>query len=478
VRESYHFLAMQEVPSKPPRVGIYVRISDDRDGLQTATARQLADCRSFCSRQGWDMLDVFEDVDISAYSARARRPEFERMLEMLRAGAMDGVVVWKLDRLTRQQRDLSRVVDACNAHAAFVASVTEPIDTRETYGQFVAELLVAQARMESANTSTRSRRKAQEQRESGLPPVHGRRCFGYEKGYRAVVPAEADLVREAIRRIFAGESFRGICFDWERHGVTTVTGGPWRVSALERYLKSPTISAQRQGDGVLISGTWPAIITPEESLQLRTFLSLRSKPRAAPRRYLLTGIIRCGVCGERMYSGTRHDEARRYICYRRPGYRNCGGVSTLAQPVEDLVLEMLLVALDDGALAVAMSSRAQVPADDIIGSIQRDDIALRALSDDFYVQAIIGRDEFLSARASLSNRLELNRSRLARQTGPELAARFVGASRVLREAWASASLDWRRASVDGLLDRILIMPTTQKGRRPFDVDRVKPIWRC
>ncbi len=55
-------------------------------------------------------------------------------------------------------------MEACEANKAFIASVMEPIDTRESYGQFVAELLVAQARMESANSSARQRRKAQEQR--------------------------------------------------------------------------------------------------------------------------------------------------------------------------------------------------------------------------------------------------------------------------------------------------------------------------
>ena len=136
------------------------------------------------------------------------------MLLALRDGLIDGIAVWRLDRLTRQQRDLARVVEACEPHKSFIASVMEPIDTRETYGQFVAELLVAQARMERANTSTRPKRQAQQQREQGMPPSHGRRCFGYTKRYEALVPEEAALVREAINRLFAGESVRGLCFDW------------------------------------------------------------------------------------------------------------------------------------------------------------------------------------------------------------------------------------------------------------------------
>jgi site-specific DNA recombinase len=472
----YH---MAPNPDPAARVGIYARISDDRDGVQTATGRQVDDCRGFASRKGWEVAEVFEDVDISAFNPRAKRPEFERMLGALRDGTVDGIVVWKLDRLTRQQRDLSRVMEACESRRAFIASVMEPIDTRETYGQFVAELLVAQARMESANTSVRSRRKAQEERDQGLPPTHGRRCFGYEKGYRAVVPAEQALVHEAIERLFAGESMRGICVDWEARGVKTITGRAWRGHILQRFLATPTIAGLRQGEGELIGGTWPPLISPAESLRIRSFLAQRARSvkSAGPGRYLLTGVIRCGRCGDRMYSGVRSDESRRYVCIRRPGAIGCGKMSTLAEPVEEMVLEMILAAVDNSALREAMAARGGNRDDDAVELVQRDELALKTLADDFYVQGGIARDEFLSTRATLTRRLEANKVKLARRRGPGLVGNFAGAPNALREAWASASTDWRRAIVTGLLDRVVIMPATHKGRRPFDVDRVKPVWK-
>lgn len=54
------------------RVGIYARISEDKDGQQTATARQREDCEAFAVGKGWDVADNFEDIDISAFSLRAR----------------------------------------------------------------------------------------------------------------------------------------------------------------------------------------------------------------------------------------------------------------------------------------------------------------------------------------------------------------------------------------------------------------------
>ena len=137
-------------------------------------------------------------------------------------------------------------MEALEPRHGFVASVTEPIDTREPHGQFVAELLVAQARMESANTSLRQRRKAIEQRESGLPPSSGMRCFGYTKGYAAVVPEEAVLVREAVDSLFAGRSLGGLCADWERRGVRTTQGNGWRTQVFKKFITSSTISGQRE----------------------------------------------------------------------------------------------------------------------------------------------------------------------------------------------------------------------------------------
>ncbi|MBM4415220.1 MAG: recombinase family protein [Chloroflexi bacterium] len=95
------------------RIGVYLRISEDRDGQQTATDRQREDCLRFAASRGWEITDVSEDVDFSAYKRGVRRPEFERMLEAVHSGAIDGVLSWKLDRISRRMRELVRLDEAC-----------------------------------------------------------------------------------------------------------------------------------------------------------------------------------------------------------------------------------------------------------------------------------------------------------------------------------------------------------------------------
>lgn len=138
-------------------MGIYARISDDKECQQTATARQLEDCRAYAARRGWEIADEFADIDISAYNTRSRPPEFERMIAALRDGEADGVIVWKLDRLTRQRRDLARVMEACERHKALVASVMEPIDTRESPNSTCRPTVSARRGRQSDRTAHRTR---------------------------------------------------------------------------------------------------------------------------------------------------------------------------------------------------------------------------------------------------------------------------------------------------------------------------------
>ena len=91
------FVYVTRVAVAPVRAGIYARISSDREGDGLGVARQLDDCERLAERKGWRVVDRYVDDDVSAYSGRRRR-HYARMLDDLRAGVIDGVVVCHLDR--------------------------------------------------------------------------------------------------------------------------------------------------------------------------------------------------------------------------------------------------------------------------------------------------------------------------------------------------------------------------------------------
>src|SRR4051812_29574356 len=106
-------------------IAIYTRLSLDRtNGAQTATFRQEQACRAFAAFRGWEVADVFEDVDVSAYDPSVHRPRFRALQLALQKGAVDGVLVWKLDRLVRRPSEFEKFWALCERKSMFLASVT------------------------------------------------------------------------------------------------------------------------------------------------------------------------------------------------------------------------------------------------------------------------------------------------------------------------------------------------------------------
>src|SRR5438309_10588612 len=125
----------------PTRVGVYARISADRAGDGLGVGRQLADCNQLAQLRGWEVVAEYVDDDVSAYSGK-RRPEYSRMLNDLRCGSIGGVVVYHLDRLHRQQRELEEFFDVCKAAGVdHLATVTGELDLANPDDRFQARIL-------------------------------------------------------------------------------------------------------------------------------------------------------------------------------------------------------------------------------------------------------------------------------------------------------------------------------------------------
>ena len=460
------------------KVGVYLRISDDIDGQQMATERLAEDCRRYAATKGWEVADVFEDIDTSAYQPKSKRPEFERMLEAVRTHAIDGVLSWRMDRISRRQRDLVRLDEMCEAAGGFIATVVEGIDTRQASGRFVGELLVSMARMESSNTSVRVKRAAEAAAKAGRPSPGGCRAFGYTLDRTAIIPQEADLIREGARRVQAGEGVRGICLDWERRGIVSPTGKPWQQSPLRRVLASGLVSGQRDYGGNLTPGTWPAILTPEDTASLRAILSnpTRRKMTGNGRAYLLSGFLRCGRCGGRLAGRPRSDHTKRYVCAVGPGLPNCGKIARIAAPVEEVVVEAVFMALDGADLREYVEKPNGHAQEMVLAAIKDDEAALEEASKDYYTEHKITRAEFFAAHDVLQGRLESNRASLAKANGHAVLKDILGAGELLRRQWPSKNIDQQRAIIAALVDHIIVEPAI-KGKNIFDPDLIRIIWR-
>jgi DNA invertase Pin-like site-specific DNA recombinase len=459
---------------------IYTRLSEDRDGQQTATARQEADCRKLAAERGWEISRVYEDVDISAYDRRKKRPQFEQMLADV---AADGgrILVWKLDRLIRQPRDTERVLDILEGSGGQLASVNDPVDTSTPMGQAMFRIGVVMAHAESSNISIRQKSKQAEIAAQGRAAGGGWRCCGYTKDRSELVPEEADRIRDAARRLIAGESARGIIRQWNEEGFTTTTGGQWVQQPFTRMMKSATIAGLRAHKGVIVAdAVWPAIITREQHEKLTAVLdpARRRTTNGNPRRYLLAGgLLRCGVCGHILTARPREDGVRRYVCQKAPGLPGCGGIAIMAEPLEELIAEAVFAALDTPRLGELLAAQADSDeADERIRQIHEDGVALEELAQDYYTHRIIDRASFLAAKQTLEERIEQNHAQLGRTRATSTLAGLNGGDAV-REAWAERDLTWRRSLFSLVLEHVTIS-RARRGYNKFDPDRVGIIWRA
>jgi site-specific DNA recombinase len=160
--------------------GIYARISLDSEGEGKGVKRQIADCQKLATELGWPVVEEYVDNDVSAYSGKAR-PAYERMLQDIESGAIDAILVYNLDRLTRRPKEFEAFNEiATGAGFANVRFVTGGMDLGTDDGLFIGRIQAAAAAQESATKGRRQRRKNDEKAMAGLPHGGAGRPFAFE----------------------------------------------------------------------------------------------------------------------------------------------------------------------------------------------------------------------------------------------------------------------------------------------------------
>jgi DNA invertase Pin-like site-specific DNA recombinase len=462
------------------RAALYARLSRDRTGEETATGRQLDDCRAFAAAHGWEVVGEYSDADVSAYKRNVARPGYEAMLAELDAGHVDVVVAWKLDRLLRRVMDFEKLWERCEPHGANVATIRDGIDTSTPMvGELLPRLMATFAQLESKSLSVREIRKHEETANRGGRSGGGHRPFGLSRDWSELVEPEAERIRDAVARILAGDSMYAIAREWNAAGVLTPTGKQWTLQQVAAMLRSPRIAGLREHRGAIVArGTWPAIVDPADHERLRAILAARRRP-GRPGRFLLSGMVACGRCKSTMVIRRRHtDKVRYYGCEKVNGHVACGGTYVVAEPLEAFVGEIVLAAIDSPALASELRHlEADTTTDDDLAVLHADEQALEQLARDHYVGHLIERAEYLAARDALHSRVETTRGRMSKPGAAALLRELGEDGAGVRAAWAAGDVDWRRRLVSMLVDRVEIGPAT-RGATRFDPTRVDPIWRA
>src|SRR5918995_167907 len=453
----------------PPvvRAAIYCRRS--RRGGRSVERRE-EDGRRIAADKGWEVVAVFREWASASPYAKKGREQWDALLAAVEAGELDAVIVWMEDRTARDVVQAGAFVQACRKvgmERLGLPSFDYDLTDEEAVIRFYGEVLA------------------------------GKRAFG-ERGRKRVadadgtwrtVPAvseeqaeaERKLIREAARRILAGDSLRGICLDWNEAGHQAPRGGRWTTQTLRRMLLSPRLAGLREHHGQLFEGSFPAILERETWQAVRAILTDPARMTTAvggTARHLLTGISFCGVCGAKLRT-TRYGP-QRVLYYRCPS-RSDGGRNCVARKVEDvdrLILRALFRAVEQGEAWDQVA--AERPAEDPTRPHYEALVRLTAELDT--LDAMVAEAELaerLGGKPSPSSatlRRKVTEREAERdchqETVNRLAAGRVTASipRNLRSIWPGLSLDRQRAIVAALIERIEVHP---QGQGPFDPDAIK-----
>jgi site-specific DNA recombinase len=359
--------AVEPVAVGPIRCAIYTRKSTDEnldtDFNSLDAQREAAEAyiRSQ-QREGWIALpDRYDDGAFSG--ATMERPALQRLMVDVRAGRVNTIVVYKIDRLSRSLLDFAKLVEELERHGVSLVAVTQQFNTTTSMGRLTLNVLLSFAQYEREVIAERIRDKMSASRKKGkylggVPPL------GYDVDRvhkRLIVSAqEALLVRHVFRRYLelgcavklirelneAGHLTKG----WTTKKGKTQPGKPWHKNYVYRLLRNPVYIGKVEYQGETYEGEHDPIV--EKSLwdQVQKAIAVPGKVRSNMNRAttpgLLKGILRCGHCGAAMavtFTQRHGRQYRYYVCHRASStaYENCTVRSVSAGIIEELVKNRL-----------------------------------------------------------------------------------------------------------------------------------------
>lgn len=467
----------RESAPAPKRAAIYTRKSTSA-GLEqdfNSLDAQRERCEHYARAQGWQTVGTYDDGGFTG--ANIDRPAFQRLLADVDAGAIDVVLVYKVDRLSRSLLDFARVMDRLHTASAAFVSVTQNFSTADAMGRLTLNMLMSFAEFEREMIAERTRDKIVAARRKGKW-TGGTVPIGYDVVERKLVKnaPEAIMVREVFDLYEAHSSVLDVLREMRGRGRKR-RGAAWSKDAILRVLRNPLYA------GLIAAGSELCDAEHEPIIDRAQFERVRARLARPPAtqisisgrnpNYLLRGLLRCGQCGAAMTPGGSRGY-RYYRCVTRDkvGVTGCKARPLAAKAIEAFVVERLAALASDRAHveALALRVRERFAADSRVLSGERKALAARIATLESEAETLLPAAARLRGRASKlaaerieaastaveSTRAELAaiETRLAALQAAEVDAAWVGGALAdFDSLWALMTPENRRRLVSALVER-------------------------
>ncbi len=358
--------------SRAKKVAIYIRVSTtyqiDRDSLPMQRKDLIAYAELVL---GIEEYEIFEDAGYSGKNTD--RPAFQEMMQRTRKGEFTHILVWKIDRISRNLLDFAEMYEELQELRVTFVSKNEQFDTSTAIGEAMLKIILVFAELERNMTSERVT-AAMISRASNGQWNGGRVPYGYDYD-----PERKEFsIREDEERIcqllkkdyleskslthtarFLNESGFKTRADaeWSPTAVWIIASSPFyagiyrynRYKGTERRVENP------EEEWVLVPDHHPAIFTLEEheamlqllKKNLRSFENPIGRPHSTDNIHLFSGIVYCGKCGSKMTStpGRLHADGYRtstYSCPKRRKTKDCDNPSVNDLIIGEFVINYIL----------------------------------------------------------------------------------------------------------------------------------------
>ncbi len=354
-------------PNKTISAAVYARFSSDNQRDESIDA-QLRAIEEYAEAHGIYIVERYID---RAFSARSdKRPEFQRMIKETARGKFRVVIVHKLDRLSRDRYDSAFYKHILKNNGVRLQSVVENLDNSPE-SIILESVIEGMAEYYSANLGRETIKGLKENAHNGIS-TGGRPPLGYKINPVTkrveVDEEEAKAVKLIFDMVSAGEKYPAVAEELNKRGYKTRLGRPFSSASLHDILKNPKYIGiciynkrvsqsvansshkfKDKSEWIIKDDVYPPLVNREVFDDIQKLFSKRkiSDQSRAKEVYLLSGEIRCGICGS-AYCGERKINSKgirsySYFCNSRNKHleTKCKNPSINRSVVEQFVLQKL-----------------------------------------------------------------------------------------------------------------------------------------
>ena len=408
---------------------------------------------NFAKSKEFDSYEFYIDGGFSGKDLN--RPAIQNLIDDVKNKKVDCVIVYKLDRISRSQRDtLFLIEEVFNKYNVGFISIRENFDTTSPFGKAMIGILSVFAQLERETILERTRLGLRKRAESGLWRGGGKIPFPYdydkEKGILVPNPEKVAILNKMISLYLGGKSF---------NKIATIVG--MDESLVEKRILSITNTGKVPYKGEIFEGEHEPVVSESTYQEIIRMNKMRSKTRTA-RHYLLSGKIYCAHCGAKY----RYQKwGSRTICYcysqqkSKPKFikdPNCKNKRVDSFEIEDAVLEQIfLMSLDekkiDNTFSLANVSEIDELQNRLTGIVKQIGNLLNFIAEGIDIIEI--RDKLKSLQ---EEREKIEKELSEAKTNNEKIESTKNMVLSLRTFWNMMTFEEQRLVIECIIDKIVI----------------------